>query len=109
MEAVVHLSLAHNLSHLHISSYHTVILLPLRLGSLTHKNPQRRKIIHGCKGCRMQRMIDRFERFLLEYRVISVVVVLKMYIYFILLSVCARDCVLISVNCNGEFWHLSPD
>ena len=57
----------------------------------------------------MQRMIDRFERFLLEYRVISVVVVLKMYIYFILLSFCARDCVLISVNCNGEFWHLSPD
>ena len=51
-----------------------MILLPLRPASLTHKNPQRRKVIHG----RAQTTIERFEDFLLvEYpvRVISVPVV----------------------------------
>ena len=42
----------------------TVILLPLHLASLTHKNPQRHKIIHGMHPIRchrMQRTINRFE------------------------------------------------
>ena len=55
-----------------------MILLPLRLASLTHKIPQRRKIIISWHAFRrMQRMIDRFEDFLVEYPfcVISVTVV----------------------------------
>ena len=54
-----------------------VILLPLRLVSLTQKILQRRKIIHGMHSRRMQRMIDRFEDLLVEYPVcvISVAVV----------------------------------
>ena len=40
----------------------TVILLPLRPVSLTHKNPQRRKIIHGTRPVgRKDRSIDRSE------------------------------------------------
>ena len=49
-----------------------VILLHLHPVSLTHKNPQRQHVFR-----RMQRTIDRFEDFLVEYpvRVISVAVV----------------------------------
>ena len=48
-----------------IGTLTAVILLPLRPASLTHKNPQRHKIIHGT-----QRTIDRFEdSFLVEYPV----------------------------------------
>ena len=40
----------------------TVILLPLRPASLTHKNPQRRKIIHGTRPVgRKDRSIDQSE------------------------------------------------
>ena len=48
-----------------IGTLTAVILLPLRPASLTHKNPQRHKIIRGT-----QRTIDRFEdSFLVEYPV----------------------------------------
>ena len=46
----------------------TVILLPLRPASLTHKNPQRCKIIccmHASR--RTQRSIDRSEDVFVEY------------------------------------------
>ena len=49
------------------------VLLSQRPASLTHKNPQRRKIIHEMRP--VERTIDRFEDFLVEYpvRAISVV------------------------------------
>ena len=37
----------------------TVILVPLYTVSLTHKNPQRRKVILWHVSCRTQRLIDR--------------------------------------------------
>ena len=55
---------------------YTVILLPLGPASLMHKNPQRRKIIHGIRPSGgKERSIDLMI-FLLEYpvRVISVAV-----------------------------------
>ena len=52
-----------------------VILLPLRLASLTHKNPKRRKII-TCKGMRSTDAKISLRMFIVEYpvRVISVAV-----------------------------------
>ena len=42
--------------------YKALILLPLRPVSLTHKNPKRRKIIHGTRPVgRKDRSIDRSE------------------------------------------------
>ena len=43
----------------------SLILLPLHLESLMHKNPQRRKTIHGMPSCRMQTSIDWSEHVLL--------------------------------------------
>ena len=53
-----------------------MILLPLRPASLTHKNPQRREIIH-CPVERRDRSIDRSEDVFVEYpvHVITVAVI----------------------------------
>ena len=59
-------------------------------------------------------MIDQLEHFLVEYlvSVISVAVTKFKDAYFFNLF-CAfnikKGYILISVNCNEEFWHLSPD
>ena len=58
----------------------TVILLPLHPASLTHKNPQRRKIIHGTrpvgrKDRSIDRSIDRFEHVYLEKYPVRVITV----------------------------------
>ena len=56
-------------------------LVPLHPTSLTHKNPQRRKLIYGmCPAGHKQQSINLFEDFLVEYimypvRVTSVAVV----------------------------------
>ena len=54
-----------------------MILLSLRPPSLMYRNPQRRKTVHEMRPVLTQRMIDRFEDFLVEYlvRAISVAVV----------------------------------
>ena len=74
-----------------------MILLSLRHASLTHKNPQRRNIIHGMRTD--------------PVRVISVAVVQRCI--FMLVFFCAlntqKDYISISVNFNKEFWRLSPD
>ena len=43
----------------------SLILLPLRLESLMHKNPQRHKKNSWHASCRMQTLIDRSEHVLL--------------------------------------------
>ena len=57
-----------------------MILLPLRPASLTHKNPQRRKIIHGMHpiGYKDQSIDQSINVFLQKYpvRVISVAVII---------------------------------
>ena len=57
-----------------------MILLPLRPASLTHKNPQRRKIIHGMHpiGYKDQSIDQSINVFLQKYpiRVISVTVII---------------------------------
>ena len=58
-----------------------MILLPLRPAFLTHKNRQRRKIIHDMRSVGRQDRIDQSENVFVEYpssyplRVISVTVV----------------------------------
>ena len=54
-----------------------MILLPLRPASLTHKNPQRRKIIHGMRPAGRKERSNDLKIFLVEYpvRVIFVPVV----------------------------------
>ena len=57
---------------------HLILYLCLSPASQTYKKPQRGKIIYSWHAFhRMQRMIDQFEDFLVEYpvRVISVAVV----------------------------------
>ena len=68
-------------------TYKSVILLPLCPASLTHKNPQRRKIISGMRPVeRKDRLID-LKKFFVEYPffVISVAVlvaVVKRRLFF---------------------------
>ena len=61
-----------------------MILRPLNPASLTHKNPQRHKIIHYWHASRRtKRTIDWFEDFLVEYPVCVICgCCLKMHIYF---------------------------
>ena len=91
------------------------ILLPLCPGSLTHKNPQRRKIICGMHpvGCN-DRLID-LKMFLYNIMfVISVAVLVAFVKRFLFLLVFVvlynrRSIFINSVNCNTEFWSLSSD
>ena len=71
-------------NHIHLYQFstlisiHSVILSPLHSASLTHKNPQRCKIIFmACVFRRQRTIIDWFKDFFIEYpvRVISVAVV----------------------------------
>ena len=91
------------------------ILLPLRPGSLTHKNPQRCKIICGMHpvGCK-DRLID-LKMFLYNITFVISVAVLVAFvkrILFLLVFVVLynrRSIFINSVNCNTEFWSLSSD
>ena len=87
-----------------------VILLPLRPVALTHKNPRGRKIIHGMRPVgRNERPIDLkiFGRISCSSDFCGCC--FKMHIYFSLF--CAlniyKEYILISINCNKEFWRLS--
>ena len=96
----------------------TVILLLLRPASLSHKNPQRCKIIHGA-GC--LRSVDRSEHvFFVEmsnlcnfsgsYSAWLLFNNEYFYLAFVVLENRKTIIILISVYCkNTEFWSLSSD
>ena len=90
------------------------ILLPLRPGSLKHKNPQRHKIICGMCPVGCKDRLSNLKMFLynIPFCVISVAVLVAFVkqLLFLLVFVVLynrRSIFINSVNCNTEFWGLS--
>ena len=91
------------------------ILLPLRPGSLKHKNPQRRKIICGMRpvGCKDRLIVLKMFLYNITFVIsVAVLVAFAKRILFLLVFVVLynrRSIFINSVNCNTEFWSLSSD